>query len=377
MKTLKKSELSLACAKFSYQQQVSMNFELDQRLLAHAGKAESPLDRWLMRFIRDERDLPVVRQWGLMTLVLVPLALATFSYTDVPWWLGLTMFVSAQILTPPYILALHVSSHRPVFRTEYRWMQTFAVWILGPLAGQSPETYRAHHMGMHHPENNMWDDLSCTLRYQRDRASHFAHYFYRFTAFVLVDLCKYMAQRQRWKLLRQILVGELGFYIVMAGLLVVRFEATMIVLVGRLLLTRFMMMAGNWVQHAFIDPTDPADPYRNSVVCIDTSYNRSCFNDGFHVGHHVKAHRHWSEMPQDFLDSLDEYAEKDAVVFRGVDYGMVWLLLMLGRHESLVRRQVVWPGDERSFEERVDALKARLRPVSEPELEGDLQPAAA
>lgn len=354
-----------------------MSVELDPSLLAHPGKATSALDRWLLRFIRDERDLPVVRLLGSMSLVLIPLAVLTFSFEDVPWWLAVTMLVAAQLYTPPYILALHVSSHRPVFKTQYRWMQAFVVWVLGPLAGQSPETYRAHHMGMHHPENNLWDDLSCTLGYQRDRVSHFAHYFYRFAVFSLYDLGVYMWRRKRWKLLRQVLVGELGFYLVLAALMTVRLEATLIVFVARFVLTRFLMMAGNWAQHAFIDPSDPADPYKNSIVCIDTGYNRSCFNDGFHVGHHVKAHRHWAEMPQDFLSSLDEYARKDAVVFRGLDYGLVWLLLMLGRHESLVRRQVVWPGDTRSFDERVEALKSRLRPVRQAEAEEELRAAAA
>lgn len=335
---------------------------LDRGLVAAPGEARSWLDRQLLRLIRDERDLRVVRFLALMSVVQIPLTIWIFAVADPAWWLMALVFVSGQMFTPPYILALHVSAHRPIFKTEFRFLQTFTVWVLGPLAGETPETYVAHHMGMHHPENNMENDLSSTLPYRRDRLTHFLHYFGRFMFAGAFELLAYMKARGRTKLFWRIIIGEGGFFLVVGALLFVRFEATMTVFVARMVLTRFLMMAGNWAQHAFVDPSDPENPYANSIVCLDSRYNRQCFNDGFHVGHHVRAHRHWSEMPDDFLRSQAHYAKADAVVFRGLDYGMVWLLLMLKQHERLAARMVRWPGDERSVSELADHLRSRLGP---------------
>ena len=81
------------------------------------------------------------------------------------------------------------------------------------------------------------------------------------------------------------------------------------------LLIRIMMMVGNWGQHAFIDPSRPGDSYANSITCINGAYNARCFNDGYHIGHHVKQNRHWSEMPKDFEDNLAKYQAEGCIVF--------------------------------------------------------------
>ena len=100
------------------------------------------------------------------------------------------------------------------------------------------------------------------------------------------------------------------------------------------------MMAGNWGQHAFIDANDPANNYRNSITLINTIYNRRCFNDGYHIGHHLRPHMHWTEMPNDFLRNKDKYAENKAIVFEGMDFQMVWFWLMLKRYDVLADRFV-------------------------------------
>ena len=35
---------------------------------------------------------------------------------------------------------------------------------------------------------------------------------------------------------------------------------------------------------AFIDQDRPDVPYVNSITCINTHYNTTCFNDGYHIG---------------------------------------------------------------------------------------------
>ena len=335
---------------------------VDPGMLAYGGQSKSVLDRALMPFLREERDLPVVKLWLAMLSTVVPLAIVLYALGQPPWWLATLHLGLVLYFFGPYILALHVSSHRQVFKSQYRWLQQVPVWLLGPFVGQSPETYRVHHMGMHHAEGNMLDDLSSTMPYQRDRFTHFAHYFFRFFFLGSLDLGKYHAQRGHRRMLRQMIVGEASYIGLVVVLMFLNAYVTTFVFLLPFLAARLLMMCGNWAQHAFIDQDDPANPYKNSIVFIDSPYNRRCFNDGFHIGHHVKPNRHWTEMPDDFQRQLPKYAEAGAIVFRGVDYFQIWLMLMMKNHRKLAEHLVVWPGADDSIEARVALIQSRLKP---------------
>jgi len=70
--------------------------------------------------------------------------------------------------------------------------------------------------------------------------------------------------------------------------------------------------------------------------------------------------RHWTEMPLDFERNRATYAREGALVFQGIDFFGVWLLLMLRRYRALARRCLVPAGSE---EEIVSLLRARTQPV--------------
>jgi hypothetical protein len=52
------------------------------------------------------------------------------------------------------------------------------------------------------------------------------------------------------------------------------------VFVVPLLVTRALLMMGNWAQHAFVDPEHPTDDYRTVVAFVNSGYNRRGFNYG-------------------------------------------------------------------------------------------------
>lgn len=58
----------------------------------------------------------------------------------------------------PFGLMMHCGTHRALYKKEYNALNYIIPWGLAPFFGQSPETYRAHHVGMHHVENNMEED---------------------------------------------------------------------------------------------------------------------------------------------------------------------------------------------------------------------------
>ncbi len=315
--------------------------ELTGRDPVHTVRVDPWLgERLVRRLLADERDMPFVGLIARISLTVVPTGVALFIPGLFSLWLAALHLALVIFFMGPFVLMLHNTSHRRFFNARWRRLNLLVPWVLGPFFGESPDTFFAHHVGMHHAENNLAADLSSTLGYRRDSFVDFIRYFLRFFFVGIFELSGYFARKNRRGLLVRCVVGELSFLIVMAALLFVSWRATVAVLVLPFVITRFGMMAGNWAQHAFVDRDSPGCEYRNSITCIDSGYNRRCFNDGYHIGHHLKATMHWTDMPGDFLRNVDAYASESAIVFRGIDYFGVWLLLMLGRYDWLARRFV-------------------------------------
>jgi hypothetical protein len=326
---------------------------------APPGGEERLSDRIALRFIHDRRDVPFLKLMALATATVVPTGLALFVPGVFRWWLAALHLAIVIYFMGPFVLMLHNTSHRRLFRRPWGWMNYYIPWLLGPFFGESPETYFAHHVGMHHPENNLEEDLSSTMHYQRDSVVDFLRYFLRFFFCVLYELMRYFGRRGRRSLMIRTALGELLFDALMVGLLLVNWRATLCVFVLPFVITRFAMMAGNWAQHAFIDRAAPGNSYRNSITCINSTYNRRCFNDGYHIGHHLKQTRHWTEMPEDFLRNVSTYEAERALVFDGVDFFVVWAMLMAKRYNWLAKRYVQLGAARPSDEELVALMKER------------------
>lgn len=325
---------------------------------------DSPLTRLALRFIRDARDIPFLKLAALQSVTLLPFAVYFFLPGRFAWLLALPYWgLTFAVFLAPYTLMLHNTSHRRLFRPKWDLLNQYIPSVLGPLFGQSPGTYYAHHIGMHHPENNLEPDLSSTMHYQRDSFIDFLRYYGRFMYRGAYDLIRYFRRNNRPKLARQALVGELVWFALAAAGLAVSWRATVVVLIVPLFVIRFLMMAGNWGQHAFVDAQAPANCYRNSITCINSSYNRRAFNDGYHIGHHLSATRHWTEMPADLLATRERYIAERAIVFSKVDFFLVWLFLMLKRYDWLARCFVSLDGQQRPRQEIIDLLRSRTQRI--------------
>lgn len=320
------------------------------------------LDRLALKLIRDERDLPFVHLSVAMTVVLMPAAAHLFFSGGFTWWLGaLYLGVLYGFFFDRYMLMLHNTSHRKLFRKEYDWINRYIPWVIGPFAGQSPDTYYTHHVGMHHAEGNLPADLSSTMPYQRDSLIDFLRYWGRFFFLGLLEIPRYHLRKGNRSFFLRMLCGEAIWIAGVTLLMLVHWQATLIVFVAPYVIARFLMMVGNWGQHAFIDPTDPGHAYKSSITTINCRYNRRCFNDGYHIGHHETAARHWTDMPGDFEKKRARYIEHGAIVFSGIDFFMVWLLLMTKRYDRLADHFVELRDEPRSREEILALLKKRTR----------------
>jgi fatty acid desaturase len=255
-------------------------------------------------------------------------------------WAVLAVYLSLLFFqVPPVILMLHNTMHRPFLK--WGWATRLHGYFFSALMG-IPMGYTEHHIGMHHAENNVGDDLSATYHFERDNFFHWLRYVGRFFVFAYMELVHACLIALTWAY-----DARIGFFCFLLPYLI----------------CRMMMMVGNWGQHAFIHPERPQNSYANSITCINSGYNQRCFNDGYHIGHHVKPNRAWYELPQDFLDNVDRYAKEGSIVFRDVDFFMVSVLLFLRRYDVLASKFVPLDGVERSQADIIALLKSRTRPV--------------
>lgn len=327
-------------------------------------------DRVLLSLIQDPRDLPFLYLCLRITFLIIPFAVLLYIPGLFRWWLApIYWTITLMLHLSPFILMLHNTSHRSLFKREYKLLNHYIPWVIGPFFGETPETYYAHHIGMHHPENNMPHDLSSTMQYQRDSFFDFMRYHLRFFFGIIFELTTYMKKRGRYKLIRNMLIGEIGFYGLVAILMFVNWQATLTVFVVPFCFTRFMMMAGNWGQHAFLDPLAPNNCYRNSITCINCYYNRTSFNDGYHISHHLKPNRHWTDHPLEFEENIATYAQENAIVFQGIDFFMVWWYLMFKNYDKLADHYYPLTDPKPSREEIIALLKERTQRFEKQALE--------
>lgn len=197
--------------------------------------------------ILDPRDRPFIALSLQVSIIIVPFAAFLFWPGAFNWWLaGVYLIINFGFFVDRCVLMRHNTSHRPLFRHRYRFLNFYIPNFLGSFFGETPNTYLCHHLGMHHPENNLAGDLSSTMRFDRDNALHFLVYFARFFFGSLFELSLYLWRKKRRKLLRRAVLGELTWYLLVVELGWFNWQATLTVFVVPYILVRFFMMTGNW-----------------------------------------------------------------------------------------------------------------------------------
>ena len=322
-------------------------------------------DKFWLRIINDKRDLPFIHLLTIIHFSILPLALVLFTNLLHGWWwwmLAVPYFYLSQLyFKGRFGLMFHCICHRKCFKKQYRWIHSYITWIVCPLFGHAPEGYFSHHIGMHHIENNMEDDTSSTMAYQRDSVRDFLVYFFKFLFVGVKNTILYLYYRKRKKLYMRLTLGEYVYIAFCIGMCFVNMKATLIVFIIPLLFARLVMMLGNWTQHSFIDSANPDNLYTSSINCINTKYNVVCWNDGYHIIHHLRPGMHYTEMPGEFLKRKEEFARNKAIVFDGIHYLHIFLYLLTKRYDKLADNLVNINATFASSEEAIAIMKARTQ----------------
>lgn len=330
-------------------------------------KVYTKFEEKLISLIHDKRDLPFIYLTFKISVIMIPVGLLLYMpfISGWLWWVIAVayFFMNNFVFKGPFGLMLHCTSHRQFFKKKYQALNYYLPWFVGPFFGQTPETYYSHHIWMHHPENNLPEDKSSTMNYQRDSFASFMRYFLNFLIIGMVELVSYFKKKNRYNLIRKCLVGEIGFILLCVGLSFINFPATLMVFILPFFISRFIMMLGNFTQHAFVASEDPGNAYKNSITCINVKYNHKCWNDGYHITHHIKPGMHWTQHPVEFMNTLDEYAKNKAIVFQGIDFLGIFVYLMNKRYDKLAEKVVNINQAFSSKEELIELMKHRTKRI--------------
>lgn len=331
-------------------------------------KSFSAYERFWLKYINDKRDLPFIHLLTAIHILVIPTAIILYTplLQGWYWWLAYIpyFYISQMYFKGRFGLMLHCICHRKLFKKAYTWIFHYVIWFVCPFFGHTPETYFAHHMGMHHVENNMLDDASSTLPYQRDSLRGFLAYVTRFLFLGFRDTFMYFFSRKRKKFYMRLTYGEMSFYLFCIGMCFVNLQATMMVFIVPFIFARIVMMLGNWTQHAFVNLENLED---NTINCINTKYNQTCWNDGYHAIHHVRPAMHYTEIPGEFLKIKDQLAKDKVLVFDGVHYLHLFIWLMTKNYDKMADNLVNVNNMFASKEEAIALMKERTKkykPVS-------------
>jgi fatty acid desaturase len=330
-------------------------------------------EKFWLKFLNDKRDLPFIHLLTTIHLLVIPVAILLYTplLTGWYWWLAYIpyFYISQMYFKGRFGLMLHCICHRKPFKKKYNWLFDYVIWIVCPFFGHTPETYFAHHMGMHHVENNMLDDASSTLPYQRDSLRGFLAYVGRFLLLGFEDTFMYFFRRKRKKFYMRLTAGEISFYLFCVGMCFVNLKATLFIFIIPFVFARIVMMLGNWAQHAFVNLEDMED---NTINCINTKYNKMCWNDGYHAIHHIRPAMHYTDIPSEFLRIKDKLAEQKVLTFDGIHYLHIFIWLMTKRYDKLANNLVNVNDMFSSEEEAIALMRARTKKYSPSKLQQQL-----
>ena len=167
-------------------------------------------EKFWLKYINDKRDLPFIHLLTAIHIFVIPAAIILYTplLQGWYWWLLYIpyFYVSQMYFKGRFGLMLHCISHRKLFKKGYTWLYNYVIWFVCPFFGHTPETYFAHHMGMHHVENNMpqekkiiyaphlWRNIILSFLYSHELCKFSCYTIYIYYSFCICKDCNDVGQ---------------------------------------------------------------------------------------------------------------------------------------------------------------------------------------
>lgn len=238
--------------------------------------ALSPYIRYAQTVVRHPTDVVMLTHLILYFTTSVPSAL--YLYHHFTYVHGLLHWLMQSWYVGTFTLMRHQHIHGGGILKKsipYSLIDLVYPYILDPLHGHTWNSYFYHHVKHHHVEGNGPDDLSSTIRYQRDDVWHFLHYVGRFLFLVWLDLPLYFIRKGRYSIAFRAWAWDTANYSLIVVLARWQLKPTIFVLVLPFIMIRLGLMVGNWGQHALVDEVEPDSDFRSSITLVDVAVSSS------------------------------------------------------------------------------------------------------
>ena len=229
-----------------------------------------PYSRIGQKIVRHPTDVVFLTHLIIIFITVVPSAVYLY-FVNFNYFHAVLHTCWAGFCMGPFTLLMHNHIHNNgVLNKQFWWLDAAFPYVLEPLMGHSWDSYYYHHVKHHHVEGNNPDDLSSTVRYQRDEPFDFLCYVARFCFFIWLELPLYFVRKGKFVRAFKAAVSEYGSYAMFYFMATkVNFRATLFVMLIPFILLRFAMMVGNFGQHALVDEIEPDSDFRSSITLID------------------------------------------------------------------------------------------------------------
>ena len=224
---------------------------------------------WARTVVRHDTDVIFLSHIIMYFCTSVPSALYLF-FGNFTYLHGIVHLLVTVWYSGGFTLMMHNHIHNNgVLAKSYAAFDWTFPYILEPLMGHTWDSYYYHHVKAHHVEGNGPDDLSTTIRYQRDSIWCFLQYEARFLLLCWFDLPKYFVSKRKYNLAFRVTCTELSSYACLYLVAKWQFKPALFVFLLPFTIMRIGLMIGNWGQHALVDDLEPNSDFRSSITLID------------------------------------------------------------------------------------------------------------
>lgn len=330
------------------------------------------------RILRDERDSPYLFSYfgiGILAPVLFfgsYYVQVTYLDANMSWgWKNWLAALAYNLLNyGPYFAffsqvatMIHKEGHsaKGIFKRPFTIFNNLHGNFLAFFYGHVPQGYPMGHMRIHHKHDNAPEDVTSTVYYDRSHASRFLIYMFEFALFWSgISVAAYHFRKGKMKEFGKMALGMLAFYGVIAAVMYINFWFGVAYLVIPHLSCIFLLAAINYTWHAWTDPSEPKNIYKNSITLLEGQYN--VYNEDYHVEHHKRPQTHWREYPINYAKHIEEYKANRAIIFRDTQAFEVFFLILFSDYAKMADKFVDLNGDM-TREDIIALLKHRLQPV--------------
>lgn len=329
-------------------------------------------ERWYAKQLKKPIDAYYVKAIIMNSVMMVPPVVALIWSGKINVFNVCYYIVSLMVIARLHEELDHCDIHNNFFTVRHLGQKSGKriVWLTGkylrlflnPVCSRIPHFYRAHHVYMHHVENNGVDDLQTTVF--RDRTSFFDFCKHSLLLAVSnsfgIDLYLYFSKRKNDNERRSLVLG-LATWLGMLGLIALYNPAASIVILVIHFLGAVPGAINTYIWHGLVDLDDTENVYKNSVNSV--MGNDRLAVGSLHLRHHLKGGEHWTKQFAMSEEDKEICARNGAVLFHPFPPNFLLKALWTRRFELIADRMVRLEEPGRTPEEAIALVQARTRPL--------------